>query len=72
MSDKKKNKENLPKYFPGSDPIDEYEFSLDAPDMSIPTEARMQDSAYSPSNKAAPANNLFFAERSNPLSSKGS
>lgn len=71
MSDRKKNKENLPKNFPGNDPIDAYEFSLDAPDMSIPTEARMQDSAYSPTNKAAPANNLFFAERSNPLSSKG-
>ena len=70
MSDQKDQK-HLPKNFPGKDPIDEYEFSLDAPDMSLPVEARMQDSAYSPTNKAAPANNLFFAERSNPLSSKG-
>lgn len=30
-----------------------------------------QNSNYSEGNKAAPDNNLFFEERSNPLSSKG-
>ena len=30
-----------------------------------------QDSDYRQGNKAAPNNNLFFEERSNPLSSKG-
>ena len=30
-----------------------------------------QDSDYHDGNKAAPDNNLFFEERSNPLSSKG-
>lgn len=30
-----------------------------------------QDSDYNDKNKAAPDNNLFFEERSNPLSSKG-
>lgn len=55
---------------PGLDDIDDYEFA-DAPDLTLDTAARMQDSNYSASDKAAPDNNLFFAERSNPLSSKG-
>ncbi len=33
--------------------------------------ALRQNSDYSPEGKAAPNNNIFFEERSNPLSSKG-
>ncbi|NLK38547.1 MAG: hypothetical protein GX299_10795 [Epulopiscium sp.] len=33
--------------------------------------ATRQNSDYSPEGKAAPNNNIFFEERSNPLSSKG-
>lgn len=56
---------------PSLSDIDEYEFGVGAPDMSLDVDARIQDSAYSSGNKAAPANNMFFAERSNHLSSKG-
>ena len=56
---------------PGLSDIHDYGFSEDAPDMSLPIDAVQQDSAYSENDKAAPANNLFFLERSNPLSSKG-
>ncbi|MDE7297464.1 MAG: hypothetical protein K2N94_01380 [Lachnospiraceae bacterium] len=56
---------------PGLSDIHDYGFGEDAPDMTLPTDARQQDSDYSADNKAAPANNLFFLERSNPLSSKG-
>ena len=51
--------------------IHDYGFNDDAPNMSLPTDERQQDSSYSPNDKAAPTNNIFFLERSNPLSSKG-
>ena len=77
MSDKPQKSRKLPPNMqnlvecPSLSDINEYEYGEDAPDMSLDPDARKQDSAYSANNKAAPANNLFFEERSNPLSSKG-
>ena len=41
------------------------------PGLSYSEHAAKQTSDYHADNKAAPNNNLFFEERSNPLSSKG-
>ncbi len=41
------------------------------PDLSYSERTAKQTSDYHEENKAAPNNNLFFEERSNPLSSKG-
>lgn len=77
MSEKPQTPKKLPPNMqnlvecPSLSDINEYEYGIDAPDMSLDVSARRQDSAYSANNKAAPANNLFFEERSNPLSSKG-
>lgn len=55
-----------PPLFPIEDPLRNIDPLTDDEEIEI-----RQLSKYNENNKAAPDNNIFFEERSNPLSSKG-